>query len=269
MQKQNEISVNNINQSASHIKVLLYFGAIAGFIASCLIRRNLAAEFHILNEAGLFTPGLFTEPGSVLEWFEMFQSSWILGFLQTDFFDVVNSFLITVLLLGLFFLLRKESPVLPALAAGICIISFIFYVSSNISFQMLYLSSQYFAAGSTEGKRQLLAAGHSVLAQYSPGTGIKAFSSYTSLFFLFISGLIACLSMRSSPLFRKWVRIIGYIAHISGLFTFIVLPISPDLTAVPISLSAPFIIVWYFVIGLKLLNAAKGNIALEIKYEYY
>jgi hypothetical protein len=60
--------------------------------------------------------------------------------------------------------------------------------------------------------------------------------------------------MLKSSLFKKISGWVGIIGHAAGLCYFIVVFINPLLVAIPISLSAPFLLAWYIIGSVKLLK---------------
>jgi hypothetical protein len=68
------------------------------------------------------------------------------------------------------------------------------------------------------------------------------------------AGLIYAIIMLKSLVFTKLISILGIIANGTGLLYFFTVLIKRDLTFIPLSLSAPFLLIWYILIGIRLLK---------------
>ena len=137
-------------------------------------------------------------------------------------------------------------------------VSIIFYIGSSITFSLISLSRMFAAAVTAPEQQQLIAAGKILLSKYGQLYGFKKMCYHFALLSLLLSGLFTSLSMRTDKTFAKGIVVMGFIAHVSGLLYFIVLPIFPELIFLPITISAPFIIVWYLLISIKMFRVGKA-----------
>jgi hypothetical protein len=84
------------------------------------------------------------------------------------------------------------------------------------------------------------------------GTGITI-----SLFLVLLAGLIVTVVMLRSDAFGKATAILGMLANGIGLCYFYTLAFLPAIYWLPHPVSAPFRVVWYFLIALKLFKLAR------------
>jgi hypothetical protein len=71
-----------------------------------------------------------------------------------------------------------------------------------------------------------------------------------------LAGLIFSVIMLRSNNFSKLTAVSGILANGFGLGYFIVLPFAPALLALPFVISAPFRMIWYFMIAWMLFRIA-------------
>jgi hypothetical protein len=128
------------------------------------------------------------------------------------------------------------------------------YFVSNQAFGLLYLSTQYATAVSAAQQTMYLAAGESLLATSHAGTG-----SYLSLFLVLLAGLIISLVMWRSEMFGKGTAVAGILANGLGLLYYPALIFTPALIWISPSFSAPFRMVWYVLISVKLFKLGKDQ----------
>jgi hypothetical protein len=78
-----------------------------------------------------------------------------------------------------------------------------------------------------------------------------------SLFLVLIAGLIISVVMLRSELFSKATAFTGILANGIGLCYFITLALAPAIYWIPHPISAPFRVIWYFLIAVRLLKLGK------------
>ena len=127
------------------------------------------------------------------------------------------------------------------------------YLSSNQAFAMDSLSGQYVMATTVEQKNMLLAAGQATLAIHNNTTFAGA-SLYPAFLFISIAGLMISAVMLKSKTFNQVTGYFGLIANIAGLSYYGFLVFAPVLVYIPLSVSAPFLLIWYILVGLRLLK---------------
>lgn len=137
-------------------------------------------------------------PANITEWFNLFQSSPLLGLLNMDLLYLVNNLLLILIYLSLYLALKpiREAVVLTALILGL--VGIAAYVPSNPAFEMLELSEQYQAASTEAHLALLLAAGQALIVQIE-GTAFLVYYILNALALL----LFAAVMLRSGVFSRN------------------------------------------------------------------
>lgn len=219
-------------------------GAISAFLTALLFRRNWSAE------AGLLFPDT-TVPVTALEWFTLIQENRFLGLVLLDFFDIINYICVAITFFVLYYVLKDEKEIMMRCATVICYIGLVVSIVSNQAFSMLFLSDKYFSA-SIADQQYFIAAGEALL------TINQGFGDYFSLFALALSGFIISLVMYQTEIFSKLTVFMGILANGLLLSFFITIIISPEIGWIPIPLSSIPLLIWYLLIGLKLVKIEKN-----------
>jgi hypothetical protein len=250
--KGNQQALNN-KTADSTWRALYIAGGIAAVIAVLIFRRYFSVELMQFNGFGLFNvPDAW--PSSAAGWFALFQENRFAGLLLFDLFDLVNYGLVGLIFLALYGALREvhRSAVLVAMACAF--VGIAVYYASNQTFAMLNLSGRFAAAASEAEQVLFLAAGEALLAIHNQGTGIQL-----SLFLLLLAGLIISIVMLRSGVFNKATAIVGILANGFGIGYFIGLLFIPDYSWLFPTISAPFRMIWYILIAIKLFQLGRAE----------
>jgi hypothetical protein len=232
-------------------KGLLLIGGVAALVAAILFRRWLGSEYILLAKMGLFGSSPNSPPGDVSGWFALLQTKRLIGFTLLNGFDLVNYALVGLMFLGLYAALTGYDKSKTTLFLALAFLGIAIYFASNQALPLLALSDQYASATAIAQKSAILATGEVLLAMNNHavfGSGV-----FWGFVLVTLAGLIVSVVMLQSGLFGKWASATGILANVLGLGYFFTLAIAPPLTFVPLSASAPFLLVWYILIGLKLL----------------
>jgi len=236
-------------------KGLYRVGGVAALVAAILFRRWLGAEFSLFRSLGIFRAGPASQPITVNGWFQLLQSNSLVGLVLLNALDLINYALVGLIFLGLYAALRKSARGSMTLAMVLTFTGIAIYFASNQAFALLALSQQYAAAATDAQKSVLLSAGQTLLTLNDPaifGTGVFwAFNLVT------VSGLMISVAMLRSAIFPKVTAYIGILANAFGLGYFFALALDPPLVFIPLSASAPFLLIWYLLVGIKLLKLAR------------
>ena len=228
-------------------------GGWAALIAAILFRRWLGAELGLLRNMGLVHYGAVPETGDAAGWFALIQANRLVGFTLLNGFDLVNYALVGLILLGLYAALRRYSSLI-ILAVTMGLIGVSTYFASNQALPLLALSGQFATATTDSQRSMLLAAGRTLLTtnDFFSGSGVTA-----AILLVTLAELIAAWVMLKTEPFDKATAIIGIIANTLGLGVVITLAFAPPLTFIPLSASAPFLLIWYILVGLRLIRLAR------------
>ncbi len=226
-------------------------GGAAALIAALFFRRNLDAEWLLLRSIGVFRAGPSTAPSGMADWFALLQQHPLIGLTLLNLFDLVNYALVGLIILALCVALRRVSPAWVAIAAALGAAGVTSYFASNQALALLSLSSQYAAATSEAQRAMFLAAGQATLAIHQ-NAGYAGKGIYLSFLLVSTAGLILSTVMLHSRLFTKGAGTLGLLANGFGLSYYPVLAFAPGLVAIPISISAVFLLAWYVLAGARL-----------------
>jgi hypothetical protein len=168
--------------------------------------------------------------------------------------------LVLFILFGLYGVLKKLDKPKRLLAFIFGLLGIFLYITVNQSFSMLNLSQLYANATSETQRQAFLPAGESVFSIYNPGRIHQSTAYYLSHFLVNFSGLLFSWFILKEGTFNKITAYSGIIAYIFLLPYFIPLLFAPDLTFISISFAAPFLMLYYILVGrlLILLGKSKG-----------
>src|SRR5690349_18025524 len=79
-------------------------------------------------------------PSTVIDFFLLFQKSWLIGLLSLDVLYIVNNVLLSLIYLALYISLKRSNESLMIIALVLGLIGIAAYFPSNTAFEMLNLS---------------------------------------------------------------------------------------------------------------------------------
>lgn len=240
-------------------KGLYVVGGAAALIAAVVFRRNWSAEFSLLRSLGILQTGPVVAPSAVNDWFDLLQSNPFIGLILLDLFDLVNYALVGLIYLALYGALRHVNKGAMVMATAFGLVGMAVYFASNQALAMLALSNQHAAATTDPERNMVLAAGQALLAINNLGAVYQGTGATLSLFLVTLAGLIISVVMLESSVFGKATAYVGLLAHLFGLGYFLALAFAPAILALPPSISAVFLLIWYILIGLRLLKLAQRS----------
>jgi len=232
-------------------KVLYITGGVAALLAVLVFRRFFAVEMVTFNGFGIFDVPP-NEPATALEWFALLERNKLVGLILLGIVDLINYALVGLIFLAVYGALRKVNEIAMGLAFIFSMISLSVYFASNQALSYLYLSQQ-FQAATSDAQRSIYASAGEALSANIQGTGW-----YVSLFLIYLAGLIISVVMLKSNVFNKVTAWTGILANSFGLLLFVTLIFTPAIAWLPPSLSAPFRVIWYVLIALRLFRLGKG-----------
>lgn len=194
---------------------------------------------------------IWPPPATVAGYFSLFQKNWLLGLLSLDLIYIVNSILLILIYLAVYFVLRKagESSMLIALIFGI--VGIAAYFASNTAFEMLSLSHQY-AAATTEAQRTMFLTAGQVMLETYKGTAFDIYYVLNTVVLFIFSPV-----MLRSRLFSSATAYLGFLAGI-----LMVVPSSAGTLGLYFSLASliPWAI-WLVLVGQRLLQFRRGLVS--------
>ena len=237
---------------------LFRIGGIAALLAVFVFRRNLGAELMAFKGFGLFAVPE-TLPARAAGWFALLQDNKFVGLALLEIFDLVEYVLLGLIFLAVCVALWQTNRSATLVATFFGLVGITVYIASNQAFAMLSLSGQHAAAATDAERTAFEYAGEALLAVHNPGVLYQGTGIYAGLFLVLLAGLIFSVVMLRSNVFSKLTGVSGILANGFGLGYFIVLPFAPALLALPFVLSAPFRMVWYFLIAWKLFRIGRDH----------
>ena len=239
-------------------RLLHRLGGWAAFVAALLFRRNLAEEFLLLRLLGIIRSGPQAFPGTAAEWFTVLRSHPLIGLTFLNLFDLVNYALVGLIFLGLFPALFRVNKSAMTLAMALTFVAVAIYFATNQAFALLSLSDQYAVATTDAQRSGLLAAGQALLAIHNSGANYGS-GPYVSFLFINLSGLTIAVVMLRSSVFGKFAAWMGILANSLGLSYYLTLGFVPSASVIAVSSSAPFLLIWYLVVGRRLLRLGSSS----------
>jgi len=239
-------------------RALYITGGVAALLAVFVFRRNLGAELMLLVNFGIIGGVPTTPLVTAIDWFRLFQDNCLVGLTLLNFFDLVEYALLWLIFLALYRALWRNNRTAMLVATTAGLVGITVYFASNQAFAMFALSERYAAATNEAQRSTYLAAGEVLLATNNPDTIYQGTGIYVSYFLVLFAGLIISVVMLQSDIFSKATAVTGILANGIGLCYLITLAFAPSIYWIPHPISAPFRVVWYFLIALRLFKLAKA-----------
>ena len=229
----------NVDVIDPSYKSLFKLGGAAALIAAVLT----------LSEVVVFI--LFPQPGTIRDWFTLFQRNRVIGLLDFWWLEVPMYLMFALAFLALYIVLQKNNQSYMTVATTFAFLGIGIFLATNNPFSMLSLSSKYTAAGTEEQRLTLLAAGQALLAN----TGQRAVGGFNmGLFLVSIAGLIISRVMLQGKEFGRSIAYVGIVAHALSLVDYIrqALTSSAVFALLVILPNALFLVMWYILTGRRL-----------------
>jgi hypothetical protein len=234
----------------------------AGFSYGGLYRLGGAAALIVvvLTVGEVIGFAFYPQPGTVSDWFTLFQSNRIIGLLDFWGLEVPMYGMFIPVFLALFAVLRKTNEGLVAIALTCALLGVGIFLATNNPFLMLSLSEQYAAATAEAGRSAILAAGQAVLAN----TNQRAVGGFNiALFLVSVAGLIVSAVMLQDNSFSRTTAYAGILAHGLSLADYVrqALTSSVTIALLVILPGALFVAIWFTLVGRRLiqLGRSEGN----------
>lgn len=237
-------------------KLLYLVGGAAALIAVIFFRRNISAEIFISQGFGIF-PVPASLPSNALEWFTLLQNHPFVGLALLDFFDLINYALVGLIFLALYAALKIYNRSLISIATASGLVGVAVYLASNKSLEMFSLSKQFAAAISNLQRSILLTGGNMILATNPHDPAYQPTGAHIGLFLVLLAGLLISIVMLRSEVFSKTTAVCGLLANGIALAGFIAFAFAPEIYWIFPTASAPFRMIWYVLIAIKLLKLGR------------
>ena len=240
-------------------KIIYIAGGVATLLVVLIFRRYWSAELIAFNGFGIFEiPDPL--PGNALAWFALLQKDPFVGLSLLNLFDLINFALVGLIFVALYAALKNVNKSLMLMTITTGLVGVAVYLSSNQALEMFFLSQQY-AEVTTEAQRSiLLTAGDVLLVTNHPEAPYQATGIHLGLILVLIAGLLISIVMWQSDIFGKVVAVCGILANGFALLLFFTLVFAPAISWIPPTIAAPFRMIWYVLIAIKLFKLAKAEV---------
>ena len=200
---------------------------------------------------------IYPQPGTVRDWFLLFQSSRLIGLMDFWGLEIVMYAMFTLVFLALYIALRGANQSLMIVATAFALLGIGVFFATNNPFTMLSLSNQYAAAVTDAQRAAFLAAGETVLAN----TGQRAVGGFnTGLFLVSVGGLIVSAVMLKGSSFSRFTAYAGIAAFGLSLADYLrqALTQSAVIALLLILPNALFVVIWFVLVSRRLLQLGRG-----------
>lgn len=210
---------------------------------------GLAALFSVLLiVAAIAVLLLWPPPSGVSAWFTLFQQNGFRGLLDLDLVMLVTYIVMVPLYIALFVALRNVGQSIMAIALAFNLIAVALILAVNPGVAMLTLSGQYAAATTAAEQTTYLAAGQTLLTNWS-GTGFVLGYLLSGIAVLLTSAV-----MLRSKIFSKLIVYTGFV-----MGALMLVPASAGTVGLWISLvSLAPTALWLALVGMTLMRLASG-----------
>ena len=219
---------------------------IFGGVAALTIAALLIGEIVVY--------ALLPRASSALEHFVVYRENWLVGLLTFDLLGMIAYLLFVPAILSLYFVLRRISESVMAVAAVFFFIGIAEFFATNTAFSMLTLSQQY-AAATTEAERAtLLAAGQTMLTLFNENSFLVSYVIVSA------SWLMISIIMLKSTIFSRITAWAGILAGAAGIIAAVLEHVSAMQTVLTVSIvlyfaAVVFLFVWVVLVGRRFIQA--------------
>lgn len=231
--------VTNTETADPAYQGLYKLGGVAAWIVAALT----------LSEVILLA--FYPQPGTIGDWFTLFQSNKFIGLLDFWGLEVPMYAMFIPVFLALYLLLRKANPGLMAIAVTFALLGIGIFLATNNPFSMLSLSNQYAAATTDVERSTFLAAGQAILAN----TNQRAVGGFNmALFLVYVAGLVVSAVMLKGNSFSKSTACVGILAYALSLADYLrqALTSSAMIALLVILPGALLLVIWFVLVGRRL-----------------
>ena len=229
--------VTNAETADSAWKPLYKVGGIAALIMAVLIPIQ---SFIFIA---------YPPPGTVIDYFTLFQNNKILGLLDLDLLLIVDNVLLILIYLALYTALRRANESFMAIALTFGLVGAVLHFASReATFTLLSLSDQYAAATTDAQRAMFLAAGQAMLTIYN-GTAFDMSYVLSGVVLLIISVV-----MLRGNIFSKGTAYLGILMGVLML-------IPPTVGTIGLLLSLISLVptlIWLILIARRLFQLGQG-----------
>lgn len=192
-------------------------------------------------------------PSDPVKYFELsIQHPWF-AFLVDDAYNVVLVFLYIPSMIGVYYAIKDNKPILSLYSVIFLILGVVFMLSSHTGMTMMNLAKSYKNASDPEILDQYITAGRTVMASNI----WKSSAGFFSGILLQGGSVMICLAMIGSGSFTRWTIISGIVSNSFDLVNHLLHYDLPELSQVILMIAGPFYLMWFIMLIVDLGKLAK------------
>jgi hypothetical protein len=189
-------------------------------------------------------------PDTAEEVFVLFQEDRVVGLFRLELLSLINVGVYYLTFFGLYAALRRTNPALAALATLLVFAGVTLFIASHPLNSLLALSDRW-AAATTEAERLvLLGAGEALLAADMWHSTGAAFGGAI----VEVGAILISLVMLRGHVFSRTTAWVGLVTHGLDLTQIVVGMLVPAVKVAIMAVAGPLYLVWFFLIGTRLLQ---------------
>lgn len=232
-------------------KKIFLFGGFTAFIVFGLTLLDIII-------GSMNSTDLTLLPQTATERFLEFHESWFIGLYHLDMLNVIISIAMIPVFFALTELHREIKPATSSMALILFLVATTIFITTNTALPMLELSAKYFSTTDETQRTLYTAAGEALLVRGEHGTpGV-----FLGFFLLTLSYLLISFVMLNAKHFKNIVGYLGIVGSFSLLIYIFLVTFIPGIKSIAVIIAIPgglFILAWYFLIALKLINVGREN----------
>ena len=157
--------------------------------------------------------------------------------------------------IGIYLIVKEIDKYLSVIAFGFSISAVIICFSTNEIAPIISFANQYFSAN-IQDQNGILVSGNTLWKINEINLSYN-YGVYLPFFLITISGFLFAILMLKTYYFPRVTSIIGILGTSISLCYYITSEISSSLNVFPIVVSAPFLMIWYILIGIQILRSSR------------
>jgi hypothetical protein len=238
-------AMEKYENSISNIKSYNNLYWLCGLVSFILIIYSLCTILIVAIIGG--------PPVTIEDCFTMLSENKLYGLLRLDILTVFIMPLYYLLFYGIYMALRNENYWLISISTLLVFSGVTLFLATPSVFSYLHLSDKYEVAVTESDKNQLLAAGEAILASdmwHGTGALIGGLLMQTG-------ALLISFIMLKSNIFNRLTAYTGIVTHGLDLVHIIAGFIVPSLGIIFMAIAGPLYLLWFFLIGIRLINLTR------------
>jgi hypothetical protein len=192
-------------------------------------------------------------PETAEETFALLQDARLVALLRLEILSLLNVGAYYLTFVGLYAALRRVDPAWAAFATVLVIAGVTLWIASHSLSSLIVLSDRYAVAGTEAQRSRLLAAGEALMAADMWHSTGAAFGGLL----VEVGAILISLVMLRSAVFSQTTAWVGVVTHGLDLTQMVLGLFVPAVKVVIMMVAGPLYLVWFFLIGRRLLQLGR------------